>query len=257
MLELLDEALSIRSREIIEISAEKYTIVGDIHADYKALKKILKHKEGLTIFLGDYADRGNDPINVYRELLKGYISGEFILLRGNHESQDVFPHDLPEKLESYPNGLEIYGKLKELWEKLPICAIINSEIFAVHGGIYTKACKILDYGISMSDLKEVDAKIEMMWNDPYERDFCDYNFERGVGYLYGIKATKRFLEDLGLRIVIRSHQPYKVLKAEHEGFVITVGSTTVYGTDFAILKIKGEFKDGFDLIRKFGYLFWL
>ncbi len=256
MLELLDEALKIKSRDIIEIDADRYTIVGDIHADYNALKKILMHRSSPTIFLGDYADRGNDPINVYKTILEGYISGEFILLRGNHESENVFPHDLPEKLKRLPDGEEIYGKLKKLWEKLPICAIINNDVFAVHGGIYTRNCKILEEGVSLNDLKTDEAKIEMMWNDPYKDDTCYHNFERGIGYFFGIKATRRFLKDIGLRIVVRSHQPYKVLKAEHEGLVVTLGSTTVYYTDFAILKVEGEFRNGYDMIRKYGYVFY-
>ena len=250
MLELIDEALKIGGKDIIEIHAEKYTIVGDIHADYKALKKILKEREGLTIFLGDYGDRGDDPVNVYRALLEGYINGDFILLRGNHESRDVFPHDLPDKLDK-----ETYKKLNELWETLPTCAVVNNEVFAVHGGIYTKSCRILEEDVSLRDLKREEAKIELMWNDPWEDDKCVPNFQRGIGFIFGKRATKRFLECLDLRIVVRSHQPYKVLKAEQDGLLVTVGSTTVYGTDFAIIKVSGGFVDGYDLIRKYGYVF--
>jgi len=250
MLELIDEAIKLGGKRIVEIDAEKYTIVGDLHADYKALKKILKEREGLTVFLGDYGDRGDDPLNVYRAVLEGYVEGDFILLRGNHESRDVFPHDLPEKLDG-----EIYAKLNEFWETLPVCAIINNEVFAVHGGIYTKSCRISEENVSLRDLKTEDAKIELMWNDPWEDDRCVPNFRRGVGYIFGKSATERFLDNLDLKIVVRSHEPYKVLKAEQDGLLVTVGSTTVYGTDFAIIKVSGRFSDGFDLIRKFGYVF--
>lgn len=254
-LELLDEAEKINKPKVLEFEFGRFAILGDIHADFHSLKILTEDLDEPVILLGDYADRGDYPVEVYAELLKGYVEGKFILLRGNHESQPVYPHDLPYKLREYGYGEEVYQKLKEFWENLPHCAILNSEIFAVHGGIYTKGCRIVDEGINLKDLWKKEAREELLWNDPWEKSVCDFNFERGVGYRFGISATRTFLDNLGLKVVVRSHEPYKVLKPEQDGIVVTLGSTGVYGTRIARLRVHGTFKDGYELIKKYGEIF--
>lgn len=253
MIELLEQAIRLKNPKVVELHFDRFSIVGDIHADTAALNAILKKAIRPVIFLGDYADRGDRPVEVYRTVLAGYLNGDFILLRGNHETQDVFPHDLPYRLESDGYG-EMYGLIRKFWETLPVCAIVNGEIFAVHGGIYTKSCRILEDGVSERDLGDNDAVVEMLWNDPWEREGCDYNYERGIGYFFGKRASKRFLDDLGLNVIIRSHEPVKVLKAEQDGMVVTVGSTGVYGTRIAFLNVTGSVKNGYDAVRKFGHI---
>ncbi len=253
MLDLIEQALKLKNPRVIELSLERFSIVGDIHADAAALKAVLKRAVRPVIFLGDYADRGDRPLDVYRTVLEGYLSGEFILLRGNHETSDVFPHDLPHRLESEGYGV-VYELLKEFWETLPVCAVLNGEIFAVHGGIYTKSCRILEEGVSWRDLRRGEAVPEMLWNDPWEREGCDHNYERGIGYFFGKRASRRFLEDLELNVVVRSHEPAKVLRAEQDGMVVTVGSTGVYGTRIALLNITGTARNGNEIVRKYGHI---
>ncbi|AKG92358.1 Calcineurin-like phosphoesterase [Geoglobus ahangari] len=253
MLELIEQALEVRYPKVLELSPDRFSVVGDIHADLTALNLILRRAVRPVIFLGDYADRGDRPADVYRTILEGYISGEFILLRGNHETQDVHPHDLPYRLEEGGHDGEVYLALRRLWDSLPVCAVVN-ELFLVHGGVYTKACRILDEGVSLSDLRREAAMVEMLWNDPWEKDGCDHNYERGLGFFFGRLATRRFLDDIGVRTVIRSHEPYKVLKAEQDGMVVTVGSTGVYGTRIAFLNITGKVKNGYEVVGKYGHV---
>ena len=254
MIELIDDALKIKKKRIVEIEEEKYSIVGDIHGDYESLKKILKKAVRPVIFLGDYGDRGDRQIEVYMEILRGYADGDYILLRGNHETTTAFPHDLPYRLRDLENWEEVYRRIKDFWESLPWCGIANCEVFAVHGGIYTKECRIVEDGITLQELKDERAFIELIWNDPWDREGCDYNHERGIGYLFGKKATRVFMENLDLKVVVRSHQPYKILKAEQDGMVVTVGSTRVYGNGAAFLSITGKFRDGYSLAGKYGFI---
>ncbi len=255
LLEMIDDALRLRKPRIVEIESERYSIVGDIHADFQTLNFIERKAIYPTVFLGDYADRGENPLEVYEMLIQGYLNGDFVLIRGNHESDEAFPHDLPARLMSVEGGEVVYSALKRFWDVLPYCAIINGDVFAVHGGIYTKACRIESYGVILRELKSESALEELVWNDPWENEYCTFNFERGIGFLFGKRATERFASDLGLKVIVRSHQPYKVLKAEQDGMVVTVGSTRVYGTPFAFLNVEGEFRDGHELIRKYGYIF--
>ncbi|MBE8539852.1 metallophosphoesterase [Geoglobus acetivorans] len=255
LIELLDEAMSIGYSRVPDIQSEMYSVIGDIHADSRALKILVREAFRPVIFLGDYADRGGEPVEVYRTILEGYIDGDFILLRGNHESGNVMPHDLPYMLEREEWGPEFYRKLQKFWKMLPCCCVINGDVFAVHGGIYTRGCRIINRGVRRSELMREDAEIELMWNDPWENNECVRNFERGIGYRFGPKATDRFLEDLGLKVVVRSHEPYKVMKVEHNGMVVTIGSTGVYGTRIARLNVCGKFRDGYELSQNFGEIF--
>jgi len=98
--------------------------------------------------------------------------------------------------------------------------------------------------------------LEILWNDPWEREECGENFKRGVMFFFGKKATRNLFEKLGVRLVVRAHEPYKVLRVEQNGMVITVGScANPYGqANFAILRLDSGQKwyDGYDFADKFG-----
>lgn len=256
LLEMIDEAKSLMNKKMLEIEEKVCTIIGDIHADIEALEIVEREIEKRAIFLGDYADRGDYPLEVYEKILSMFLEGRAFLLRGNHESENVYPHELPFQLSAYENGEEIYEALISLWEKMPISAILNGEIFLVHGGVPCTE-------ISRRVLKDPDEEtsLQMMWNDPWEREECGENIKRGFMFFFGKKATKKLFDTFGVRVVVRSHEPYKVLKVEQNGMVVTVGScANPYGlANFAIIKFEAEkgFKDGYDFVRKFGYEFSL
>lgn len=249
---MIDEAKGLMRSKMLEIEENVCTIIGDIHADLEALEIIEKEIAGKAIFLGDYADRGDYPLEVYEKVLTMFLEDKAYLLRGNHESEEVYPHELPFQLSGYERGEEIYEALRNLWVEMPISAILNEEIFLVHGGV---PC----IEVNRRDVANPDDEtaLQMMWNDPWEREDCGENFRRGFMFFFGKNATKRLLENLGVRLVVRSHEPYKVLKVEQDGMVVTIGScANPYGLEnFAILKFeaKKDFRDGYDLVRKFGY----
>ncbi|MET1124880.1 MAG: metallophosphoesterase family protein [Archaeoglobaceae archaeon] len=257
--ELIDEAKALMPRKkVITIDERKLTVVGDLHGDYAALKRILSEAEGTIVFLGDYADRGDEPVDVYREVLKLFVDGRAIMLRGNHESSEVYPHDLPFRLEEEGLG-EVYEALKDLWEKMPVAAFAN-DIWLAHGGIPTKRCRIELDGITLKEVMNPspEMQLEIMWNDPWEREGCGENYNRGIFYFFGKRASSIFLEEVGCRLIVRSHEPYKVLRVEQDGKVVTVGSCAEpYGlAEFAFLKIDFDvnYRDGYDVVRLFGHV---
>lgn len=253
---MIDEARSLMGKKMLELSEEECVIIGDVHADIEALEMIEKEINGKAIFLGDYADRGEYPVEVYEKVLRMFLDDKAVLLRGNHESENVYPHELPWQLNSYENGEEIYSALKELWERMPISAVLNNDLWLAHGGV---PCR----DVSKSLLKDPDEEVELeiLWNDPWEREECGENFRRGLMNFFGKKATKNLIERLGVKLVVRSHEPYKVLRVEQNGMLVTVGScANPYGlANFAILKVDfGErFTNGYDFVEKFGFEFTL
>ena len=251
--DLLDEAIKLAGKKFAEIEEEKITIFGDIHGDYSTMKKLMKDAHGFFIFLGDYEDRGREALEVYEEVLKLYVEGKAVMLKGNHETGEAFPHDFPALLEEKGVG-ELYSLFKRLWEKLPLFAVAG-DLFLCHGGLATNSCRGV---VSFSELKRNPEKYEteILWNDPMERRGCEFNYDRGIGYYFGRDLTRTFCEDEGFSCVIRSHQPYKVLLVEQDGYLITLGSTAIpYGlSSAAILRINlsESYKDGNDIVRKFG-----
>ncbi|WP_456469689.1 metallophosphoesterase [Archaeoglobus sp.] len=262
--ELIDEARNQMPRErIVFIDEPKITVIGDVHADIDALRIIERNIDGIAVFLGDYADRGEYPVECYTKILKLFLDGKAILLRGNHESTGVYPHQLPHQLKEKlgEEGDEIYEALTKLWQKMPVSAIVEGELWLAHGGVPTKKCKIDSEGIAFSEISKPDdyTMLEIMWNDPWEREECGENYNRGVMYFYGKKASDILLSELNVKAIVRSHEPDKVLKVEQGGRVVTVGSCAnpYFIDEFAILQIdfSKEFKDGWDIARKFGIRF--
>lgn len=264
LLDLIDDATSMMPRErMVVIEESVVTVIGDIHADLKALEIIEKEIEGLAVFLGDYADRGDYPAECYEKVLKLFLDGKALLLRGNHEGTGVYPHQLPYQLEEKfgEGGEEIYESLVRMWKRMPLSAIVEGRMWMAHGGVPTKQCRIDVEGITRREIKHPDdlTALEIMWNDPWEKGECGENYNRGVMYFFGTKASDILLEELDVRVVIRSHEPQKVLKVEQGGRVVTVGSCAepYLLSEFALLKIdlSYDFKNGFDLVRKFGYVY--
>jgi hypothetical protein len=263
-LELIDQATGLLSgKKMITIEEGKVTVIGDVHADFQTFKTLKKKIEGKAVFLGDYADRGDQPVSVYMEVLRMFIDGQAVLLRGNHESEGVFPHELPWQLREVfgEESEEVERALVKFWERMPVSAIVENELWLAHGGVPTKKCNIEIEGITRRDVERPDdyMMLEIMWNDPWEKEGCGENYRRGVMYFFGKEATRTLIEALNVKVVVRSHEPQKVLKAEQDGMVVTVGSCAYpYGlTEAALLTINFEkgFRDGYDLAAKFGKVF--
>ena len=75
------------------VDLQKYTrvaVVGDLHGDFKTMQAILGMvdlKADLLVFLGDYADRGPDGVEVIRTVagLREQCPKNVLPLMGNHE----------------------------------------------------------------------------------------------------------------------------------------------------------------------------
>ncbi|MCX8170229.1 MAG: metallophosphoesterase, partial [Candidatus Methanomethyliaceae archaeon] len=140
------EKLLKKEQKFIEIENLPVVIIGDIHGDYLSLESILNNlKDEIIVFLGDYADRGPSPIEVYERIfkLKLFHPERIFILRGNHEAPNLFPfhpHDLPWHLK-YKYGdswKELYQSLLKVYNEMPIAAIVKEFALLLHGGISPK-----------------------------------------------------------------------------------------------------------------------
>ncbi len=149
-----------------------FYIIGDLHADFSALKRVfmtasffenvLEDKPTHLIFMGDYVDRGKAHLKTLELLLimKALFPGNITLLRGNHDGGkqtelDVvsLPYRIPETdnpLDYFPRYLEaleisnptfskaVLPAYLNLFDRLPYIAFLkmNDKVFqCVHGGL--------------------------------------------------------------------------------------------------------------------------
>lgn len=196
------------------------------------------------LFLGDFVDRGSFSVEVMTLLLalKIRYKHTIFMLRGNHECRQMTTafNFRTECLEKYDQ--EVYNIFIDLFDCLPLSAIVNGKFIALHGGISPELK-------TLNDLNKVDRFKEtpkagllcdILWADPIDKvdGHIDkeyiYNEQRGCSFVYGTDALSRFLAANNLLSLIRGHEVqlegFKMLTWRGKSFpqVITVFSAPNY-----------------------------
>lgn len=218
------------------------TVVGDLHGDLESLVHILKtsgfvekaahKKEILTVFLGDYGDRGSYSPEVYYIVLKlkQIFPRNVVLMRGNHEGPDdlqAHPHDLPQNLlERFgKEGRGVYARIRDLYQHLYTTMIVEQSYVLIHGGIPKDARSFNDLAYAHLKHPKTTTLEEILWSDPAEGVKGTYPSLRGAGRLFGQDITQDFLDMFKVRMLIRGHEPaHEGFKINHQGKVLTLFS---------------------------------
>jgi serine/threonine-protein phosphatase PP1 catalytic subunit len=248
--------LTTMRKTLIEISEDQVAkfdrliIVGDIHGDIDTLNKLIfkiNPKRDGILFLGDYADRGESGIEVIATVssMKSKNPQNIFLLKGNHEIYDENgnPHFYPctlisEAEKKKGNWLDYYQtQLKPFIESLALAAIIPGCCLFVHGGISNKL-------VDIESLRNPTAEMErdVLWSDPFDGSGEKPNAKRGgAGVEFGFDVTLKVCRLLGVKKIVRSHEPKKASKGPyymHHRKVITVSSTREYGGHQFVLALN-------------------
>ncbi|MEM2920903.1 MAG: metallophosphoesterase family protein [Candidatus Bathyarchaeia archaeon] len=222
-----------RLAEVRPENVKRVIVVGDLHGDSKSFRRIegLFGGEDLLIFLGDYGDRGPDSLGVIEgvQSLMQEHNERVIALKGNHEDYSdegeprFYPCTLIEEVDNWRSFFQLFKG--NFLNRLYLAATIPDLVLFVHGGISTNIG-------GMEDLISPSRGVEddVLWSDPCEGG--EHRNPRGAGVLYGPEVSKEVMSRLGVKYLVRSHEPLKAVSGpsvEHEGRVVTISSTRVYG----------------------------
>lgn len=190
------------------------TICGDIHGQFYDLLELFRTGGELPdtsyIFIGDFVDRGYNSIETFSLLLcyKIKYPGLITLLRGNHESRQITKsYGFYEEIDRKYGNPNPWTYCTEVFDYLPLGAIIDGSILCIHGGLSPEIRTIDQIRIINRNMEiPPDGPFcDLMWSDPDDIETWKTN-PRGAGYIFGFKVTKEFNYINDLDLICRAHQ---------------------------------------------------
>jgi serine/threonine-protein phosphatase PPG1 len=229
---IMQKAIEILSNEknVIYISSS-ITVVGDIHGQFNDLKELFdtggKVPDTNYLVLGDYVDRGFQSLEVMilLTLMKIKYPNRVYLLRGNHESRQTNQNYgfHVECLKKYNQSSTVWLYINEMFDYLPLAAVIDNKLFCIHGGLSPSIQKIEDIKVleRCKDIPTEGPMADLVWSDPDENTEGFKISERGAGFLFGETVIDKFLHLNKMETIVRAHQLCK------EGYLILFGGKII------------------------------
>lgn len=191
------------------------SVVGDIHGQLFDLIELFRvggsPPDTNYLFLGDYVDRGSHSVETISLLmcLKIRYPDRITLLRGNHESRQItqvygFYQECVRKYTSP----KVWTAITNAFDFLPIAAVVNNNILAVHGGL-SPSIDTLDQLRILNRFAEIPREgpiSDIMWSDPDSEKEGFSISPRGAGYVFGHDVVLKFLWFNKLEHICRAHQ---------------------------------------------------
>ena len=239
---LIDKSLPIirEQKMLVELEAPLH-VCGDIHGQYYDLLRIFEYcgypGDNTYLFLGDYVDRGKQSLETICLLLcyKIKYPDKVTLLRGNHESSVTNRiYGFYDECKRRYN-VRIWKSFTELFNYLPVAAIIDDKILCMHGGLSPELKNIQNISDipRPTDIPDTGLLCDLLWSDP-DKDVAEYDEnDRGVSVVFGEKIVTEFNKKNDLDLIIRAHQ---VVDDGYEFFaqrqLITIFSAPNYCGEF-------------------------
>jgi len=237
-------------------------IVGDVHGQYSDLIRLFEMcgfpPAANYLFLGDYVDRGKQSLETILLLLcyKIKYPENFFLLRGNHECANVTRvYGFYDECKRRCN-IKTWKTFIDVFNCLPIAAIVASKIFCVHGGLSPSLH-------SMDDIKRIQRPTDvpdygllndLLWSDPSDTALDWEENERGVSYCFGKGIINDFLVRYDMDLICRAHM---VVEDGYEFWndrtLVTVFSAPNYCGEFdnygACMSVSEDLLCAFELLK--------
>jgi serine/threonine-protein phosphatase PP1 catalytic subunit len=207
-----------QSEPVLLTLSAPITIVGDTHGQFHDLIRIFGagHPPGTRrfLFLGDYVDRGRNGVETLCLLLAYKIKyrDSLFMLRGNHECAYInHLYGFYEECSNYWRGSAghvRWGHFSQLFQWLPIAAVISDKIFCVHGGLSPSLT-------TLDEIRRIERPIEipeegllcdLVWADPSVSADTWVPNGRGTSFCFGATVVHNFLAKFNFDLICRAHQ---------------------------------------------------
>jgi len=189
-------------------------ICGDIHGQYHDLLRMFEYcgfpPDANYLFLGDFVDRGKNGLECICLLLayKVKYPENFFCLRGNHECASINRiYGFYDECKRRYN-IKLWKKFQEVFNVLPIAAVVDEKIFCVHAGLSPdlQSMKQIQDIMRPTDVPDAGLLCDLMWSDP-DADITGWaENDRGVSYTFGADVVSKFLQKHDFDLVVRAHQ---------------------------------------------------
>ncbi|KAJ6723522.1 SERINE/THREONINE-PROTEIN PHOSPHATASE BSL3 [Salix koriyanagi] len=226
-------------------------VFGDLHGQFGDLMRLFDEygfpsaAGDITyidyLFLGDYVDRGQHSLETITLLLALKIEypENVHLIRGNHEAADInalfgFRIECVERMGE-SDGIWAWTRFNQLFNYLPLAALIEKKIICMHGGIGRSINSVeqiekLERPITM-DAGSI-VLMDLLWSDPTENDSIEglRPNARGPGLVtFGPDRVTDFCKRNKLQLIIRAHEcVMDGFERFAQGQLITLFSATNY-----------------------------
>uniref|UniRef100_A0A0K0E6S5 Serine/threonine-protein phosphatase n=1 Tax=Strongyloides stercoralis TaxID=6248 RepID=A0A0K0E6S5_STRER len=210
-----------------ESQNESFLVMSDLHGCFEVLIYNFYHHHCLPtkrmIILGDYVDKGADDafICLLLFLCKIVWPNKIFLLKGNHEIRDMNRQkDFPDNCVKLLGDISTFYLFNFVFERMPIAAIWNNNVYLAHGGIS-------QWINSRDDVTNIKRPLKLnrsfktrliisdiLWSDPYRRTyskkedfqkyFCPSN--RGCGFAFSKEGLEEIMKCLNVSMIVRGHQ---------------------------------------------------
>ena len=210
---LIDKSLQIIKvqKMLVELEAPLH-VCGDIHGQYYDLLRIFEHcgypGEYNYLFLGDYVDRGKQSLETVCLLLcyKIKYPEKVTLLRGNHESSVTNRiYGFYDECKRRYN-IRLWKSFTELFNYLPVAALIDDKILCMHGGLSPdlKSIENIKDISRPTEIPDNGLLCDLLWSDP-DKEAVEYDEnDRGVSVIFGEKVVTDFNKKNDLDLMERS-----------------------------------------------------
>ncbi|KAG0470179.1 hypothetical protein HPP92_016879 [Vanilla planifolia] len=244
------EQIFIQEPTVLQLRAP-VKVFGDLHGQFGDLMRLFDEygfpstAGDITyidyLFLGDYVDRGQHSLETICLLLALKIEypENVHIIRGNHEAADInalfgFRLECIERMGE-SDGIWAWTRFNQLFNCLPLAALIEKKIICMHGGIgrsinTVEQIEKIERPITM-DVGSI-VLMDLLWSDPTENDSIEglRPNARGPGLVtFGPDRVTEFCKRNKLQLIIRAHEcVMDGFERFAQGQLITLFSATNY-----------------------------
>ena len=217
---IINESLNkIKEQKVLVELEAPINICGDIHGQYSDLLRIFDlcgyPPKNNYLFLGNYVGFGIKGIEVMCLLLcyKIKYPEKITLLRGNHESSvnNRIYGFYDECKRKY--NVKLWREFTNLFNYLPLGAIIDNVIFCVHSGLspYLKSPNDIFNIVRPTEIPDVGLLTDILNSTPSKEvdEYDEGEGDDGVSIIFGEKCVKDFCKKNNLDLIVRGNQAVK------------------------------------------------